>query len=235
MYIAIAEDDPQCIRMLQDYLRRFGEKEGIALRVCAFSSGPELLDAYNPQWDLILLDIEMPLMDGLTVAKHIRRKDDRVMLMFITKMAQFAINGYEVAALDYVLKPVSYPMFHAKMKRVYAIWQVQRCRSVVISCNGSARKLSLDQLYYIEVFSHTLTYHTVEGSFSATGSRTIRQLEQQLAADSFFRCNQCYLINLKFVESIDGDRIHMTNGKKLSVSRGRRKEFLHALMRYWGG
>lgn len=235
MFVAIAEDDACCCQTLQDYLQRFAQEQGIPVQVRAFSSGVALLEAYQPEWDLILLDIEMPVLDGMSVAKRIRERDDRVLIMFVTHMAQFAINGYEVAALDYLLKPVHYPMFCAKIQRVQHLLQMNNPRSIVISFDGKVKKLPLEQLYYIEVYSHTLTYHTQDGHLSTTGSKTIRQLEKELAADSFFRCNNCYLVNLQHVQSIDKDNILMSNGDSLSISRSRRKEFMNALMSYWGG
>ena len=235
MFVAIAEDDPIFARTLQNHLQRFAGEQGIALRTSVFSSGTALLDAYQPEWDLILLDIEMPLMDGMTAAKRIRERDDKILIMFITSFAQFAINGYEVSALDYVLKPLHYPMFCAKMKRIQSLLQNHQSRSIIATFDGKTKRLALDQLYYVEVFNHTLTYHTPEGTFSATGSHTITKLEKELTSDSFFRCNNCYLVNPKYVVSIDKDSICMSNGKILPISRSRRKEFMNALMRYWGG
>lgn len=235
MFVAIAEDDLSCSHTIQNHLQRFATEQGIALRICTFSSGTALLEAYQPDWDLILLDIEMPLMDGLTAAKRIRERDNQILIVFITHLAQFAINGYEVSALDYILKPVHYPMFSAKMKRIQSLLQTHQSRSIIATFDGKTKLLPLDQLYYVEVFNHTLTYHTPEGSFSATGKRSITQLEKDLSSANFFRCNYCYLVNLKYVLSVDKDSICMSNGKTLPISRSRRREFLNALMRYWGG
>lgn len=235
MFIAIAEDDARSCQTIQDHLQRFAQERSIPIRIRAFSSGVALLEAYQPEWDLILLDIEMPVLDGMSVAKRIRERDDRVIIMFITQYAQFAINGYEVSALDYLLKPVHYPMFCAKMQRVQNLLYANQSRSIIINFDGKVKKLPLEQLHYIEVYSHTLTYHTQDGRLSTTGSKTIRQLEKELVADSFFRCNYCYLVNLQHVQSIDKDNILLSNGESLSISRSRRKEFMNALMGYWGG
>ena len=235
MRVAIAEDDRFCAQQMQDYLSRFAEENAVAIDCRVFSTGTELLATSSGNWDLILLDIEMPEMDGMTTARHIREQNEDVVIVFITQLAQYAINGYEVGALDYLLKPVGYPLFSAKMRRIIQLLSRRQPHSVTISSGGATIRLYLEQLYYIEIRNHTLTYHTVNGNYSATGSKTIRTLEIELAPYGLFRCNQCYLVNLRYVTQIVKDSVMLQDGAKLTVSRSRRKAFLQALAAYWGG
>ena len=106
--IAIVEDDDACRAQLEAYVRRYGGETGGEFQITSFSDGLDIAEDYRPIYDSILLDIEMPRLDGMTAAERIRSFDPGVILIFITNMAQYAIKGYEVDALDFVLKPVGY-------------------------------------------------------------------------------------------------------------------------------
>lgn len=104
--IAIVEDEAAVRQQLEGYVQRYTRQYGTEFEVHLFEDGIEILDDYRPVYDLILLDVEMKHLDGMETAQRIRALDNEVNLIFITNMAQYAINGYAVGALDYVLKPV---------------------------------------------------------------------------------------------------------------------------------
>ena len=106
--IAIVEDEDACARLLEDYIRRYGETAGDAFRTDRFPNGLEFIENYRPVYDVILMDIRMPLVDGMEAARRLRAQDEETALIFVTNMAQYAIKGYEVQALDFMLKPVQY-------------------------------------------------------------------------------------------------------------------------------
>ena len=105
---AIVEDDPWYVQSMKEYLERFQRETGLCLLTQFFEDGEDIVERYAPQYDIILMDIQMRFMDGLTAAQHIRELDDRVIIMFITNMADFAIQAFEVEAFDYILKPLSF-------------------------------------------------------------------------------------------------------------------------------
>ena len=109
--IAIVEDEVEYQNQLMDYLSRFAEESGEVIDALTFSDGDEIVSSYSAQFDIILMDVQMSFMDGMAAAEAIREIDKEVVIIFITNMAQFAIKGYAVDALDYVLKPVSYFAF----------------------------------------------------------------------------------------------------------------------------
>lgn len=114
--VAIVEDEAKIREQLMGYVQRYTRQYGTAFEVKTFADGLEILEDYRPAYDLILLDIEMKHMDGMETARRIRELDPEVMLVFITNMAQYAIKGYAVGALDYVLKPVPYFAFRSSCK-----------------------------------------------------------------------------------------------------------------------
>ena len=229
--IAIAEDDPAYLATLEEYLDRYRRENGLETEVTAFPDGLALTEGYRPVYDL-LLDIEMPNLDGMSAAERIRAVDPAVVMIFITNMAQYAIKGYQVDALDYVLKPVSYAAFAFKLKKALAMVRRREGSDVVIHMAGGLRRMSADEIRYVEVVSHKLYLHTLDGVFSVPG--TLRDMEVQLEEQHFVRCNKCYLVNLRHVREVRQNTVDV-GGEQLLISRPRKKEFLQALTDYLGG
>mgnify|MGYP004713040671 FL=1 len=234
MRIAVVEDNDLEAAVIDKYLKKFAEENDLQIDCSRFSDGNEVVREYQCTWDLILLDIEMPLMNGMEAARKIREKDSEVIIIFITQMAQYAIEGYSVKALDYVLKPVNYGMFAMKMRRVLHEFQMKQTDFILLQKKSQMYKLPLEALCYVEVYGHTIIYHTLEEEISITGSRTIKQIEKELTEKGFFRCHQCFLVNLNHVKQYDKESVQI-DGKEIPISRSRRKEFLQALMSHWGG
>lgn len=234
MQIAIVEDNASEAEILEKYLNRFAKESETEINCTRFSDGAEFLDGYRHNWDLVLLDIEMPRISGMETARKIRETDKDVVIIFVTQMAQYAIEGYSVNALDYILKPVNYGMFAMKMRRVVHELETKQTDFVLLQKKAEVYKLPLKNIQYIVVYGHTIIYHTLEEDISITGSRTIKQTETELSDKGFVRCHQCFLVNLYHVSKYDKEEIWIGN-KRIPVSRNRRKDFLQALMRYWGG
>ena len=234
MRIAIVEDEQTFADELAEYITRFSQEYQAAVQCQHFKSSVTFLSSYQPVWDLLLLDIEMPNMDGMTLAHKIREIDQNVLLIFITKVAKYAMAGYEVAALDYVLKPVNYYVFSMKLRRVLSLLETKQKNHIVIQGNGFVRKIPVETIRYIDVLGHTISYHTPQGIISSTGAKSIRELESELSPDGFCKCNQCYLVNLQYVQSVEKDTVVLTGGECLNISRNRKKPFMQALLDFWG-
>lgn len=232
MRIAIAEDAPFYAKTLQDYIRQYESEHGCKLDTFHYPSGEDLLDAFQNQFDLILLDVAMGEINGLETARQIRKQDPEVVIIFITNLAQYAINGYEVDALDYILKPVSYFSFSQRLTRALARIRSKAKKYVMISDRNGSRRLDLDEIYYVDRQGHNLTYHTASGNHTVIG--TLKEAEDLLSGSHFFRCNSGYLVSLKHVESIK-DGCAILNGEALLISRSRKRAFLDALTDYIGG
>ena len=223
--IALAEDDPQCVQQLSQYIEKYGRESGQRFQVTSYSDGDRLVEQFRSQFDIILMDIEMPLLDGMSAAALIRQTDQEVIIIFITNMAQYAIKGYEVAALDYILKPVSYFAFSQRLG-------ARQTSYLAVPVRGGVVKLAVDELYYVESQGHQLYYHAKDQTHVSAG--TIQQAEEQLAGRGFFRCNKGYLVNLERVEGIQ-DGCALVGGDRLLISRGRKNAFLEALAGHIGG
>ena len=230
--IAIVEDEEASVRQLREYLTIYQRESGNELRVSVFADGEEIVRHYQPNYDIILMDVQMRSMDGMTAAEVIRRQDPEVVILFITNMAQYAIRGYAVDALDYLLKPVSYFAFSQRLDRAIERMRKRTARYITLAVRGGSRKLDVFDIRYIESQGHNLTVHLREESLSVSG--TMRELEDALVPHGFFRCNKGYLINLAHVDAVrEGSAI--VDGEPLLISRGRKNAFLEAMAGYMGG
>lgn len=232
--IAVVEDQDEMRERLCGFIQKYAKENDLQQETTPLSDGALLVKDYQPgSYDIIFMDVEMPQMGGFAAAERIRETDPDTILVFVTNMAQYAIRGYSVDALDYVLKPVDYYQFCTKLSR--AVQRVQRRRGgqVVLQLSGGGMQvLDTGDIYYLETHSRLLWYHTAKGDFSVRAS--LLSAEKQLAPYHFSRCNQCYLVNLKYVKAMENDFVHVNNDR-LEISRRQRAAFLTAVASYIGG
>lgn len=229
--IAIVEDDALYAKQLEDYLHQFETENKELMQITVFSDGDQIVEKYSSQFDIILMDIEMKFVDGMTAAEEIRKMDSEVVIIFITNMAQYAIRGYEVNALDYILKPVSYFAFSQKLTRAIARMHKRENKAILVNMKDSVVRINLANIYYIESQGHTMILHTVLGEYETAG--TMKGMEEKLAGLNFSRGNYGYLINLQHVDDVT-DGCAVVKGEKLVLSRTRKKKFMEDLTKYWG-
>ena len=230
--IGVVEDDPASCQLVLDYLNRYQQENDEQFTVSVFDDGARIVEKYTPVYDILLLDIEMSEMDGMAAARRIRERDDKVVIVFITAAPQYAISGYEVRALSYLLKPCRGSRFHRNSRMIDMVRRNGDDSMLIETSNGQMR-LNLADILYLESIRHTIVIHTLEGKLSING--TLKDMEAKLADHHFFRSNSCYLVNLKHVTGVADQDCVMSNGEQLRVSRPRKKAFLAALTDYIGG
>ena len=227
--ILIVEDDKEYRSQYRDYLKQMEAQMGESFQIREFEDGDGILENYRADYDIILMDIEMSFVNGMEAAEEIRKLDHEVVIIFITNMPQYAIQGYRVDALDYVLKPISYFAFSQRIDR--ALMRVKRKETtyLTVAQKGGMRKLDVSKISYVEVRDHLLIYHLPDEEIVAKGS--MNDAESALDGRLFFRCNRCYLVNLEYVEDFRGNDVTVA-GDLIQVSRSRKKPFLDALNNY---
>ena len=151
---AIAEDDPAFRAQLNGFLQQYAGDKQLEITVSTFEDGQTLVSAYCPIFDVIFLDVEMPHLDGMSAAEKIRQKDSQVLLVFVTNVAHYAVKGYAVQALDYILKPLNYMSFSAKMDRIVKTLQLRQEKSILLNSGSSMRRIPVSQILYVEVLRH---------------------------------------------------------------------------------
>ena len=230
--VAVVEDDAEVQGVLQEYIRRYTRQYGTEFEVSVFADGVDILDNYRAVYDIIFLDVEMKHLDGMETAQRIRALDSDVMIVFITNMAQYAIKGYAVGALDYVLKPVPYFAFSQQLQKAEEQLRRRTRHYLAVPVEGGLRRLDTSRIYYIESEGHRVRFYTEEGDFAAPGA--LKALEEKLADRPFARCNSGYLVNLAQVQAVQQNTVQV-GPYELQVSRPKRKSFLAALTDYIGG
>lgn len=190
--IAIVEDEKNYKEQLIDYLQRFEAERDEKVEIETFSDGDEIVTNYHAQFDIILMDIQMTFMDGMSAAEEIRKIDSEVVIIFITNMAQYAIKGYAVDAMDYVLKPISYFQFSERLNRAIDRMKTREIHYITVRVKGGVRRFEVSDIYFVESQGHKLIFSTKQGEFIASG--TMKELEDDLSCYHFFRGNKGYLI-----------------------------------------
>lgn len=231
--IIIVEDDAASAALLRSFFDRYASESGYNFDVKVFSDGRTFLERYDFAADIILMDIDLPGENGMEIMRKLRKQDENVVVIFVTNLAQYAVEGYSVDALDFVVKPVTYYNFTMKMKRAIVRSDARKDMNLEIILKGGGKKyIDVSGIRYVEVMNHTLCFHTAAGNYTSTGSMT--RLCEQLAGFPFALCNRCYLVNLRYVEGTSQYEV-VVDGQTLQISHLKRREFMRKLNLYLSG
>lgn len=232
--IAVCDDDPQIARQLARYLDQLRQESGDELDVIYFSSAEELLQFLPADTQVLLLDISMGGMTGMEAARQLRARGlDALQILFITSMAEYALEGYGVHAFAFLTKPVQYAAFRRSLLEVFQRLDKARAATFLLNTGATSHVIRLDELLYAEVYQHETSF--VFAQSRQTGKIAIAALEQQIARYGFFRCHKSYLVNLKQILRIEPAAVVLSNGDAVPLSRHRRRELMEAWTRCMGG
>jgi len=230
--IAIVEDEPEQIDRICSYTCDFMQKTGDELEIHTFSDGDEILEAYQPGcFDILLLDIQMKRMDGVTAARRIRALDEHVVIIFITNIAQYAVQGYSVQALDFIVKPIEYDSFEKKLSTALQHVYRQSESTICIKSIDGILLLKLEDIVCVEIISRKLFIHTKQKAYQC--NETLQGIEDKLNDGRFYRCHAAYLVNLQHIHQITR-LVAVTTHIDIPISRHRYKGLMDALTSYLG-
>ena len=230
MQVTIIEDEPQVQDQLARLLRQYAAVRRCPVEICQYKDGQSFLDA-GEQPEILLLDIQMPGLDGMTLARRIRQRGSGACIIFVTSMAGYAVQGYQVEALDFLITPVEAEPLFSALDRAVRRLEYDRPHCLNLRAGASYHHLDLRQLLYAEAGRHKLMLHTTGGVIECPGS--IRGLEKQLESQGFFCCHAAFLVSLAAVTRVDGNEL-LIGGQRVPVSKHRRRALLEKLAQYWG-
>jgi DNA-binding LytR/AlgR family response regulator len=226
--ICIVEDELEQAELLKGYINKYGNAKKQPFSITHLTDGIDLVDDYKSQFDIILLDIQMKHLDGMSAAEKIRKVDPDVIIIFITSTVQYAVQGYAVDALGYVLKPVPFTQFEQLFDKAITRVQAKQQRVYIkVSVDDKQIKLDCSAIYYIESQRNNVVIHAEEDDYVTAGP--LKRFEEMLMTHGFSKCHNAYLINLSAVEAIQKEEVVLTSGTCLPISRAKKKEFMAAL------
>ncbi len=228
--VAIVEDEQNHAKHLRGLVEKFAREKGEDIDVVHYTDGDEIASDYKADCDVILFDILMARMNGMDAARYIRKMDKEVVILFITTIAQFAIEGYGVGARGYLLKPVAYADLCRELQGALEEVRKKQKQRILIPTEGGWASVSLAEVCYIESMRHFITVWTDSRGYTFKSS--LIDIEKKLPSELFFRCNNCYIVNLARVRKVTGNRISV-DPYEVIVSRPREKAFTDALLNFY--
>lgn len=232
-HAAICDDVPGIRQELQQYFQRYANDSGIVLTVDEYCSGSALLAADYLQYDLIVLDVQMGEPNGIETARQIRIAGGNMTIIFFTNYVQYALEGYEVQAFRFLIKPLSYEQFASVAGKALQQLQKQQQDCLNIKQKDNTTRIPIAEICYAEterghVILHMKNKETIVSSF------TMKELEATLARHPFFRCHTAYLVNMDEIKKVTQQDVILQDGKAIPLSKHRKKEMKEALTNFWG-
>lgn len=227
MNIAIVEDMEEDAKMLESCIEKYMKDNDFSYTVKHFKDGMDFLSKYSSIYDIVFMDVDMPFKNGINVSEKLREIDEAVTLVFVTRLKQYAIDGYSVCACDFLLKPVTYDVFSFHFKRILEIAKNKAGAEIVLTSQNEKLRLKVNDIDYVEIKNHKCLFHS--GDKISEMWISLTNVAEQLAPHGFALCNSCYLVNLNHIKTIKDDSVYVGDDC-LKISRPRRKDFLNSFL-----
>lgn len=229
----IVEDEPQEANRLSELIARYAETHHIQFHITRHASAMEMLSD-KTHYDLCFLDIDLPGISGMEAAQLLRVYDQTTPIIFVTNLAKYAVKGYEVDALGFIVKPATYGGLSMNLDRALRTIGQNTGRSVMVPTEDGVRVIPFNSIVYVEVTGHRLTYH-LEGEEPLEARGSLGQLEEDLADAPVVRVSKSCVANMDKVSLIRNDCLRMSSGDQLHISRTRKREVVDTVTDYLGG
>lgn len=233
MRAVIVDDVKQDTEQVLNYLEQFGREQDIEIDIKCFDNAGHFLEQFDQiKPELVIMDIDMPEINGMEAAQKMRGMDERAVLLFVTNMKHYAIQGYSVDALDYLIKPLVYEEFVLRLQKARRYILQNRDDEMILHIPGGMIKVPISEIYFVESVLHYLIFHSKTGDYKVRDSMT--RTEKYLRSYAFASCNKSFLVNLRYVEAMDRENVTVA-GTVLKMSRGKKAEFISRYTKYLGG
>lgn len=232
LHIAICDDEQRFVDHLTGLIRQYAAETSEEIKVTPYYDGLELIEKYDPTVDLIFLDIQMKIINGLRTAERVRQMDEKVGIIFLTTLTQYGLEGYKYHAANYIIKPIKYVRLRDELNQFLARSRLDDFPSLVVKNDSGRYKIFLKNLRYIETFNRNLLFHTEQENILCY--KSMKEIEQELKGQGFARSHSSYLVNLFYVKGARKLEIRLITGEVLPISQPKRKQFMEELTEYWG-
>lgn len=235
MKIAICDDEEKLLDLIEGYIKGWCKKNKTQIDIDKFFSAEEFLFEWEnyEKYDAIFLDTEMKKMSGIELSNIIRKKNKTVNLIFLADEIKYALHGYKVGALQYLIKPIKkeeafecLDMIKEKIKDIN-----DNFNYITIELPKKSIKLNYENIIYCIMFSPYIDIYTINDKI--TIRKKISDMEEILPKESFIRCHRSYLVNIKHISVVNKDTVTLEDGTKIPISRGKYEEVNQAFINYF--
>lgn len=228
--VAIVEDDKNAQDQLHHAITEYCATAQLGVQVTCFENGKDFLDAINRSFDIVFMDIEMPQLDGMQAAQQMRQLGNTSILVFVTNLAQFAIQGYHVQASDYIIKPFHTANLRRAIGRAIARRQALEATHT-IATRSETIQVNLRDITYIESVKHKLQFHVLDTQVLQS-SGTLTELMEELRVQGFTRIHKAIIVNIRHLKSISGNEAILSDGSHLPIGRYFKQQVVLDIARY---
>jgi len=229
--IAICDDEHEQTAYMRSLVSKWADENNIETMIELFDSAENFKSACNDNkiFDILLLDIQMSGQNGVELARDLRKTDEKLIIVFITAVSDFIQDGYDVAALHYLLKPVNTEKLYAVLDKAMKS-MIKNNTAILLPADDGDMKVLLDDIIYIESFDHFIEIITVQEKL--TVKMPMYKLESNLD-NNFMRCHRCYIVNLKYVKKITRTEIILDSNETIPISRRLYNDISKAIIKYF--
>lgn len=233
IYIAIIDDDEKDIELLVSNLKRYFDDKNMAISIQLYRSAKHFLERFEKQFNLIFFDVEMPELDGINLAREIRKKDDAVRIIFVSWHPKYALDGYGLNALSFLVKPITYQSLSLKMNGILPYIAEDIEKQITFKYRDEIKAVYIKNIVSVTVYGHYLEIRLCDGtSFENRG--TLAELLKQLPTPLFTRCSHSDIVNIKFIKEIKDNVVVMIDNRIIPISRNKKKDFMGAVLSHFG-
>jgi len=229
--VAICDDEHEQTAYMKTLVNKWADANNIEIKIEIFESAENFKSVWSEsrEFDILLLDIQMSGQNGVELARDLRKTDEKLIIVFITAVSDFIQEGYDVAALHYLIKPVNTEkLYNVLDKAVKSLIKINK--AIFLPADTGDIKILLDDIIYIESFDHFIEIKTVQEKL--TVKMPMYKLENSLD-NNFMRCHRCYIVNLKYIKKIARSEITLDSNETIPLSRRLYNDMSKAVIKYF--
>ncbi len=222
MEIAVCDDSSEDQKKLVTYLSQYAEKQMFDIKINSFDNGEDLISAFQKYaYKIIFLDIYMDGLTGIDTAFKIRESDENCMIIFTTTSPDFRAEGFEVGAVHYLLKPLTYSGVETALNRCVKYF-ADSAKCINITVDRHLTKIPLKDILYAEVYGKTVLIHTVHKTFKTY--TPLAEISKSLGGIPFLWCHRSFIVNMTFITNVLDSDFELTNGEKVPIHKNGRQK-----------
>ncbi len=231
--IAICDDELHFLDHMEKMLHIYEEKSKQSFLIKKYVQSIRLMDAIREEFQIYFLDLQMPNMNGLELAKVIRKYDDRSTIIFVTSYREYVFDSFQYSVANYITKPITQIQINCEMDRALRKLNTFEQQYLGVKNNNGYMKIFLSDIQYIETYDRNVLIHC-QGGRNEIGHFKMQDLEQHLSSYSFIRCHNSYIVNVNYINQIHDLSITLLSGEIIYTTKSRKKELIKKMAKQTG-